>query len=225
MFGLDTGHSNDSFGVEGLSQLAGVHGQGPIGVVATTDTPHGGVALQLEPANEALALVSIGPFGRPTASLDSSGDLALAGKLTLSGAALSSAATSSGTRFTAYGDRTARPLIEDVGEGRLVDGAATVQLEPRFAALLDASKPYMVFVTPDADSSGIFDARRSPKEFLVRENGHGHSTLAFEYRIVATPLDTPDLRLPAAAGVPGIPGLKRHETVPEIEAPKNPLQP
>jgi len=225
VFGLDTGHSNDSFGVEGLSQLAGVHGQGPIGVVATTNTQHGGVALQLEPANEALALVSIGPFGRATASLDSSGDLTLAGKLTLSGAPLSNASTSSGTRFTAYGDRTARPLLEDVGEGHLVSGNATVQLDPRFAALVDAAKPYMVFVTPDGDSNGIFVARRSPTDFLVRENRHGRSTLTFQYRIVATPLDTQDRRLPAAADVPGIPGLRRHETVPNFEIPKNPLQP
>ncbi len=207
------------------ASLAGVHAQGPVGMIATSDAPKGGAALQLEPENSALALVSIGPFGKPTASLDSSGDLDLSGKVTANGASLSNASAAGGARYTAYGDRSAQPSIQDVGEAQLTGGFVSVPLDPKLAQLIDFSKPYMVFVTPEGDSNGLYVSRRSVSAFVVRENRHGTSTVGFQYRIVATPLDTPDRRLPAAAAPPSISGPSRHVTHPTIDLPIRPGTP
>jgi len=219
VFGMAEGDGPESYGVRGSATAGGVVGEGRTGVIATNGGYTGQTALQLEPTNGGLALVSFGANGLPTASLDSSGDFVLAGKLTLDGTPLSAAATSSGARYTAYGDRTAQPLIEDVGEARLTDGVASVPLERTFSELVDFTKPYLVFVTPEDDSNGIFVSRRTPAGFVVRENGHGRSMLAFQYRIVATPADSPGRRLPAATVVPHGSAFPRHVTIPKFDVP------
>lgn len=98
-------------------------------------------------------------------------------------------------------------------------------LERRFAELIDVTKPYLVFVTPEDDSNGLYVSRRSPKGFVVRENRRGTSSIAFEYRIVASPADTPSRRLPAPAAVPAGAGSIRHVTTPTFDVPSLPAKP
>ncbi|HXW75833.1 MAG TPA: hypothetical protein VEJ20_00320, partial [Candidatus Eremiobacteraceae bacterium] len=76
---------------------------------------------------------------------------------------------------------------EDYGEAQLVDGAATVALDPAFAKSISDRQPYLVFVTPDGPSRGLYVAQKSLEGFTVRENPGGTSTIAFDYRIVAKP--------------------------------------
>ena len=103
-----------------------------------------------------------------------------------------------GSTTIAFGTRATRPTIEDVGEAALRNGIAFVPLARDFAATIDARRAYLVFVTPEGDTRGLYVASRTPAGFGVRENGGGRSSVAFEYRIVAEPYDTDDQRLPAA---------------------------
>jgi len=52
-----------------------------------------------------------------------------------------------------------------------------------------------VFVTPEGDSRGLYTQQTSDG-FQVRENGGGRSSLTFDYRIIAKPLDMKATRLP-----------------------------
>ncbi|HEY7980612.1 MAG TPA: hypothetical protein VID19_03945, partial [Candidatus Eremiobacteraceae bacterium] len=52
------------------------------------------------------------------------------------------------------------------------------------------------FVTPDGDNNGLYVTGKSAHGFIVREARGGRSTLAFDYRIVAKPIDENGARLP-----------------------------
>jgi hypothetical protein len=95
-----------------------------------------------------------------------------------------------GKALTAYTPRQPLPTIEDVGESQLVAGVARVPIDPQFAATIDNRQPYLVFVTPDGPSRGLYVSAKTRQGFEVRENLGGRSTLVFDYRIVATPVDT-----------------------------------
>jgi hypothetical protein len=117
----------------------------------------------------------------------------------------------SGALRTAYGAQTTTPQIEDIGEGRLVNGRAVVPIDPDLADSIDMRRAYHVFLTPDGDCKGLYVEQRSPGNFTVRELQGGRSNLTFEYRIVAKPIDVGGERLahmapetkPAGAPVPG----------------------
>jgi hypothetical protein len=99
-------------------------------------------------------------------------------------------------RVVSYAPRESQPTMEDVGEGQLVNGEAHVPLDPAFANVIDQNANYFVFMTPDGDCNGLFIAGKSKTGFVVRELRGGHSTLGFEYRIVAKPYGDHSPRLP-----------------------------
>ena len=57
--------------------------------------------------------------------------------------------------------------------------------------------PYLVFVTPEGPSAGLYVSGKDAAGFTVRENAGGHSSIVFDYRIVAVAGDTTDRRLPS----------------------------
>ena len=130
------------------------------------------------------------------ASIDNSGDLTLAGSLMQEGTPRLRTRSASGRRVVAFGSRLAQPSVEDTGEAQLVRGEAHVKIDPSFADTIDRSAKYLVFVTPQGDSHGLYVSRLTPDGFAVFENDRGRSTLAFDYRIVAKPYDTKAMRLP-----------------------------
>jgi hypothetical protein len=93
--------------------------------------------------------------------------------------------TSQHRRVASYGARDMRPVLEDVGEARLRDGVAVVRLDPNLAAAVPPGEGYSVYLTAEAETSGIYVAARERDAFTVRESGGGRSSLAFAYRIVA----------------------------------------
>jgi len=103
--------------------------------------------------------------------------------------------TSSGAKLKTYLASQSLPTMEDFGEGQLVNGQAAVPLEHQFASTIDTSRSYLVFITPEGDSNGLFVASKSANGFVVRESKGGHSTLAFQYRIVAHPYGDASTRL------------------------------
>jgi hypothetical protein len=84
--------------------------------------------------------------------------------------------------------------FEDFGEAKLVKGKATVTLDPDFAAVAKTDS-YHVFVSPYAESNGLYVARRNRKGFEVREQSGERSDVNFSYRIVARRKDVEAERL------------------------------
>jgi hypothetical protein len=108
-------------------------------------------------------------------------------------------ATSAGPELTTYANQSSTPTVEDFGEGQLVDGRASVAFERAFATTIDRTAGYMVFITPEGDTHGLYVTQKTAVGFVVRENQGGRSTVAFSYRIVARPFGSPAARLPLAA--------------------------
>lgn len=136
--------------------------------------------------------------GGDVASLDCAGNLTIAGSLVQDGTPLIKTDTPSGPVAT-YAGRSTRPTIEDDGEAQMVDGSAQVAIDRAFSSTIDQRVPYLVFITPDGPNHGLYVTNKTPSGFAVRENDGGRSTLAFDYRIVAAPADTPMRRLPSLA--------------------------
>ncbi|MEO6990926.1 MAG: hypothetical protein ABI346_07005 [Candidatus Baltobacteraceae bacterium] len=134
-------------------------------------------------------------------SLDCGGNMILTGTLTTNGTPQIATQTTTGTKVAAFSERDAQATIDDVGDADLRGGYAAVRLEPRFASAIDPHVSYRVFVTPEGDSRGLYVAQKTMNGFVVRENQGGRSSLAFSYRIVATPYGATLKRLPALASV------------------------
>jgi hypothetical protein len=76
--------------------------------------------------------------------------------------------------------------FEDAGSGKLSEGQATVNLEPIFGQTVNTGIEYHVFLTPAGDCEGLYVSNKTPKSFEVHELRGGHSSVAFDYRIMAT---------------------------------------
>jgi hypothetical protein len=138
--------------------------------------------------------------GNLLADLDDSGNLHIAGQIFTGGSCQNGCIlthTVTNARVVAYTPRQASPTIEDFGEAQLTDGAAFVRINADFGATIDRAAHYFVFVTPHGDSRGLYVADETPAGFWVRENAAGRSTMTFDYRIVAKPIDSNEQRLPA----------------------------
>jgi hypothetical protein len=109
--------------------------------------------------------------------------------------------TSDGRHVTAYASESTSPTLEDFGNARIVAGVADVEIDPSFASTVRRSADYFVFLTPMADTRGLYVSAKRPSSFEVREAQGGHSTLFFDYRIVARPFDATGGRLPPAAAM------------------------
>jgi hypothetical protein len=107
-----------------------------------------------------------------------------------------------------YGAQQTESTVEDFGSGQLVNGSAAIALKPDFAQTINMASSYMVFITPDGDTNGLYVAQKSPTGFVVRETRSGHSTLAFDYRIVARPYGQVTARLPHFSQIASAPTLR-----------------
>ena len=107
--------------------------------------------------------------------------------------------SSRGGEVTAYSTLASVPAIEDFGEAQLVNGEASVSIESTFASTIDRSRSYLVFVTPEGDCNGLYVTGKSAGGFIVRELRNGHSSLAFQYRIVGHPYANNAARLAPVA--------------------------
>jgi hypothetical protein len=129
------------------------------------------------------------------ASFDDSGDLTLAGELYTAGGC--SQGCTRNVRVVGFAPRESEPTAEDSGEARLVAGRAEVSFERAFANSIDARRPYLVSLTPEGETRGLYVASRDARGFVVREAAGGRSNAAFAYRISAKPFGVRDARLPA----------------------------
>lgn len=114
-----------------------------------------------------------------------------------------------GQHVVAYASQSASATIEDAGEARMFNGVANVMIPSDFAAVIDRSSDYYVFLTPLGDTRGLYVNMKTASGFQVRENERGRTNVAFDYRILARPVDADADRLPLA------PRMKRLQLSPQ----------
>jgi hypothetical protein len=115
-----------------------------------------------------------------TCGIGGSGDLSCTGQLK------SLVSASGGSRkVETYAMQSPENWMEDFGSGELQRGVAIITIDPAFAETVTSDAGYHVFLTPNADSKGLYVIRKTATSFEVRESGGGVSSLTFDYRIVA----------------------------------------
>jgi hypothetical protein len=120
----------------------------------------------------------------------------LAGSLTTAGTPLIAHRVSNGSIVGTYAAQTTQQVTEDFGEAQLVGGQAYVRLDARFASVTQRGTQYLVFLTPQGDTKGLYVTQKTATGFAVRETNGGRSSIAFDYRIVAEAAGSANLRLP-----------------------------
>jgi hypothetical protein len=91
-----------------------------------------------------------------------------------------------GSKRLVYALMSPESWYEDYGRARLVEGRADVGLNADFVAVLGIDDgSYHVFLTPEAETSGLYVDRRDERAFTVREQQNGTSNTEFSYRVVA----------------------------------------
>jgi len=166
------GESTSSLGVRGLSTNF-------VGVVGISDSNHGLYGSTSGPS--AAGLVGENLSGGVAGFFE--GIVQIYGSLQVFGAKNAVIKMQDGTNAAVYCQESPEPYFEDFGRARLAGGVANVALEPEFASLV-ARGEYMVHLTPEGDSRGLYVARRDATGFEVREAQGGTSSLPFTYRVV-----------------------------------------
>jgi hypothetical protein len=199
-FGV-SGRSYHGTGVYGMSGTAAglfgdsKNGTGVFGRSASATLP----ALGLVATGSGPLMIATNATGGQALTLDQGGNLTISGVIKTGGSCHDGCWQSHnghGAHLVSYMPRESSPTMEDFGEAQLVNGSVAVRIDPAFANAIDQSKGYLVFVTPDGDTKGLFVAMRSANGFVVRESQGGRSNVQFSYRIVAKPFGKDEPRLP-----------------------------
>jgi hypothetical protein len=138
-----------------------------------------------------------------TADITADGNVDITGQYLKNGSCVTgcavATATSPGRAVVSYVATQSQPSMDDFGEATLQNGSAYVRLDPAFANVIEEHANYLVFITPEGDSHGLYVTQKSARGFAVHENMGGQSSVAFSYRIVAKPLSSHEQRLPMVA--------------------------
>jgi len=163
-----------------------------IGVLGTADDSHAGVFLN-NSSNWSTLYVSNASSGGSglfktlmASSADGTCGIGSGGSLSCTGPIKSLASAGNGARTVeTYGVQSPENWMEDFGTGQLERGVAVVSIDPTFAETVSGTADYHVFITPNADSKGLYVINKTTTSFEVRESSGGTSSLSFDYRIVA----------------------------------------
>ena len=172
----------------GYPALEGVSASEAPGILAYGGTSNntGGLSLEAVESN-----------GSPAFWVTNDGNAHVAGLIYTGGTCSKGCDRSRGERVVSYAAQTSFPTIEDVGEGQLAGGQARIPIDAALSRAIDQGS-YVVFVTPEGESHGLYVTDKTPSGFTVAENQAGHSNIAFGYRIVAKPYGVKAPRLPVA---------------------------
>ncbi len=82
-------------------------------------------------------------------------------------------------------------LFEDYGTGQLVNGTATINIDPIFSRNIhvSAEKPLKVFIQLEGDCNGVYVTNKSASGFTVKELQNGNANVPFSWHIVANRAD------------------------------------
>ncbi len=182
------------FGVEGYSTSTtgtGVYGYavstsgGSAGVWGQTQSPQGwGVYGQASCYN-----CNYGVF--------SNGNLYVMGNSTVAGTKSAVVQTQDYGWVDLYSMESPRVLFEDVNTAQLVNGTATVTIDPVFAQTVVLTQTYQVFLTPSGDCN-LFVSNKTPTTFTVSAQGGQTCSISFDYRIIAVRKGYATMRLEPA---------------------------
>ena len=182
-----------------------VHSGFVVGNAGAFVTPLNGSGLPLQAGSSNLAsgadLFDATSQGLVKMSLTDEGNLTIDGLLYSQGSC-NTGCLVNGARTRGVGEYApveAQPTIEDNGEASLSDGRAFVALDPKFANVISTTATYIVQLTPEGDSKGLYVASRGPTGFTVVESQGGRSNVGFAYRIVAQRYGVHAPRLPMMA--------------------------
>jgi hypothetical protein len=137
-------------------------------------------------------------YGNRVLAVDNVGNVFISGAIYTQGACYNGCAKThgAGKNVVSYTPRETLPTMEDFGQAQLVDGTANVEVDRAFANVIDHGSTYLVFLTPEGDTRGLYVTNKTLKGFTVRENQGGSSSVSFSYRIVAKPYGSNERRLP-----------------------------
>jgi hypothetical protein len=174
---------------------------GYVGVVGTADDNSAGnffndspqATLYLGNESEAnstdLVLVAAGDLYGGSCTIDVNGDLVCSGNV-------AAAVHAGGSRKVALNTISSpEHWFEDAGSGQLSNGEAVVNIEAVFGETVNTGVEYHVFLTPKGDCKGLYVTEEGPTSFVVRELGSGHSSIGFDYRIMAKRVGYEKVRL------------------------------
>jgi hypothetical protein len=182
--------STYNIGVAGLGPVYGVFG-------SATNTPAGGAGVGAQSTGGNI-FVGFNSSSQVFA-VDQNGNVIISGQIYTSGSCSAGCAKTgdqSGRHIVSFTPVESEQTTEDFGSGQLRDGMARVQIASDFANTIDKHANYMVFLSPEGDTRGLFVSDKTPTGFAVHENQGGRATVAFSYRIVAKPYGVAQQRLP-----------------------------
>jgi hypothetical protein len=178
VYGTTTGGTGTAiFGYESSSGT-GVDGESGSGPGGFFESGYEGVVGQ----SGEYPLVGRNASGDGVFYVDKTGDIIFGGGLMQ----FTDVARSGGTLVKSFTAKMSSPTVEDTGTAQLVGGAAVVRLDRTFAASIEPTIAYRVFLTPGGDTRGLYVATKTAGGFIVREAQGGRSSVSFDYRIVAT---------------------------------------
>ncbi len=119
------------------------------------------------------------------------------GSLTALGPKTAVVSTDSYGRRKLYADESAEVYFFDRGQGQLVNGQVTIELDPVFleTVTIDDGHPMLVQVTLAADCNGVFVADQTATSFTVKELMGGTSNATFDWEVAAKRKGYEDERL------------------------------
>jgi hypothetical protein len=210
------GESEAGAGVMGLSGLTGVWGAGAIGVRGSSSDATGVYGQSNGQGFNSAGVRGVSVDGNGVIGSSATGwagffvgPVFIDGNLVATGAKSAALAHPDGTVRLTYAIESPESWLEDFGRAELVDGSATVPLDPDFAALIDTGG-FHVFVTPEGDCAGLYVIGRTPEAFEVRESQRGRSNVSFSYRVVARRRDLEGQRF-ALLDQPSVPEHGAHD--------------
>jgi hypothetical protein len=188
------GYSYSGIGMEGYS-----FGSAP-GIEGTAFSESPAILAYGGSSNDSsgLSFEAVQYDGAPSFWVTNDGNAHVAGLIYTAGNCSKGCDRTRGERVVSYAAQTSFPTIEDVGEGRLAGGQAHIAIDAALSRAIDQGS-YVVFVTPEGESRGLYVTDKTSTGFSVAENGGGHSNIAFGYRIVAKPYGVKAARLPITA--------------------------
>ncbi|WP_152558150.1 autotransporter outer membrane beta-barrel domain-containing protein [Altibacter lentus] len=91
------------------------------------------------------------------------------------------------TKKVMFAPEAPEVLFEDYGTGQLVNGTASISIDPIFSKniVVDASHPLKVFIQLEGDCNGVYVTNKSATGFVVNELQGGTANVPFSWHIVA----------------------------------------
>jgi hypothetical protein len=117
--------------------------------------------------------------GTTVAQLDDSGNLTIAGTLTQKGTLTTALRGGDGRYRTAYSAHSTSPVVDDVGEATLASGSGFVAIDGAQATSIDLTRGYLVFLTPQGATPGLYVSGKTSAGFTVREIGGADDSIPF----------------------------------------------